>query len=73
MGGDLISKKAINAKIPSVEIIILIFKSRILIIPFKNNQLKFKNIGIIKNVIFAVHYENQSEATIESLFFLNEF
>jgi hypothetical protein len=25
---------------------------------------------MIKNVIFAVHYEKQSEATIESLFFL---
>jgi hypothetical protein len=70
MGGDLISKKAISAKIPRVGKIIFIFKQRIIVIPPKNNQLKFKNIGIIKNVIFAKYYENHSEATIESLFFL---
>jgi len=69
MGGDLISKKAIIAKIPRIGKIIFIFKQRI-VIPIKNNQLKFKNIGIIKNVIFAEYYENHSEATIESLFFL---
>jgi hypothetical protein len=69
MEGDLSSKKAISVKIPREGRIIFIFKSRILSVLIKNNQLKFKIEESLKMLYLQSIMKNNQRRPLSPSFF----